>query len=355
MSSAPHRFENVGAVVIGRNEGERLVRALRAVVPMVRAVVYADSGSSDASPQRAAELGVRVVVIEKPYTAAKGRQAGLEELLRLAPEVEHVQFIDGDCVLREGWLEAGCALMVRDPRVGAISGRRREEHPEATIYNAMVDVDWNARPGAFDYPGGDSLCRAAALRQIGGWATDLISGEDPDLGFRLRDAGWSVQRLGDEMTLHDINMRSFGAYWRRAVRAGYGFLEVGWRHRRGTGRWWLGRVRSAVVYAVVLPAVLLGALASTWPYAWMAGVLAGLLYARLFWALWRRCRAMGVPPRVAGAYALANMACKWATLEGAARYLLAAARGRREAIIEYKRVGPGAGESAAGSAGGSRP
>ncbi len=341
MTSTPRKFEHVGAVVIGRNEGERLIRALRAVVPQVRGVVYADSGSSDASPQRAAELGVRVVTIDTPYTAAKGRQAGLDELLRLAPDLELVQFIDGDCILREGWLAAACDLMARDDRVGAISGRRREEHPGATIYNAMIDVDWNATPGACDYPGGDSLCRVSALRQIGGWSQDLISGEDPDLGFRLRDAGWGVLRLGEEMTLHDINMRSFGAYWRRAVRAGYGFLEVGWRHRRRTGRWWLGRVRSAALYAVLLPVVLVAGCVAPWPLAWVASVLAALLYARLFWALWRRCRAMGVDGRVSAAYALANMACKGAVLQGAVRYVLAAARGRRVAIIEYKAVGAG--------------
>lgn len=338
MTSPPQRFVHVGAVVIGRNEGERLIRALRAVVPMVRAVVYVDSGSNDASPQRAADLGVRVVTINRPYTAAKGRQAGFDELLRLAPDLEFVQFIDGDCVLCEGWLAAGCDLMSRDERVGAISGRRREEHPQATIYNAMIDVDWNATPGAVDYPGGDSLCRVSALRQIGGWSPDLISGEDPDLGFRLRDAGWSVKRLGDEMTLHDINMRSFQAYWRRAVRAGYGFLEVGWRHRHGTGRWWLGRVRSAALYALLLPVVLVAGLVARWPYAWGASVLAALLYARLFWALWRRCRAMGVSARVSAAYALANMACKAAVLQGATRYFLAAIRGRRVPIIEYKAV-----------------
>src|SRR4051794_34576453 len=39
----------VGIVVIGRNEGERLVRCLRSVVGRAENIVYVDSGSSDGS------------------------------------------------------------------------------------------------------------------------------------------------------------------------------------------------------------------------------------------------------------------------------------------------------------------
>lgn len=336
--------DRVGAVVIGRNEGERLARCLEALRAQVPRVVYADSGSTDGSVERARSLGVAVVTLAPPFTAARGRQAGFEELRRLAPAIEHVFFIDGDCVVREGWIEKALAFMDAHPRAGAISGRRREEFPDASIYHAMIDVDWDADPGPADYPGGDSFCRVEAVRAIGGWAGDLIAGEDPDLGFRLRDAGWEVHRLADEMTLHDVRMSRFGAYWKRAVRAGYCYLEVGWRHRRGTGRWWLSRVRSAFLYAVALPAAwLVGLALAILVTPWAVGVgiivLVELAYARLLWALYRRCRRRGVKPDVAGAYAVANVIGKWGHAWGAVRYLLHRARGRRGTIIEYK-AGP---------------
>jgi glycosyltransferase involved in cell wall biosynthesis len=49
--------EKVGAVVIGRNEGERLKRCLSSL-SSIRAAVYVDSGSTDGSPQWAADRGV---------------------------------------------------------------------------------------------------------------------------------------------------------------------------------------------------------------------------------------------------------------------------------------------------------
>ena len=55
---------DVGVVVIGRNEGERLRRCLVSVRSQADRVVYVDSGSSDGSPHVAAALGVEVVQLD---------------------------------------------------------------------------------------------------------------------------------------------------------------------------------------------------------------------------------------------------------------------------------------------------
>ena len=56
---------NLGVVVIGRNEGERLVRCLHSIrAAGIREFVYVDSGSSDASVARARELGAQVVELD---------------------------------------------------------------------------------------------------------------------------------------------------------------------------------------------------------------------------------------------------------------------------------------------------
>src|SRR5690606_14378807 len=90
-------LHDVGAVVIGRNEGQRLRRCLESLPTALPCVVYADSGSSDGSPVLARALGARVVALtEGPFTASRGRAAGLEDLLARRPLVEFVQFVDGD-------------------------------------------------------------------------------------------------------------------------------------------------------------------------------------------------------------------------------------------------------------------
>ena len=67
-----------GAVVIGRNEGERLKRCLTSLsLSKMSLLVYVDSGSTDGSAQWARERGVAVVDLDMrmPFTAARARNA----------------------------------------------------------------------------------------------------------------------------------------------------------------------------------------------------------------------------------------------------------------------------------------
>ncbi|HKO20227.1 MAG TPA: hypothetical protein VJU82_15220, partial [Acidobacteriaceae bacterium] len=71
----------MAAVVIGRNEGARLPAALQSVQAAGLRVVYADSGSSDGSPETARKLGIPVLELDPktPFSAGRGRNEGLAE------------------------------------------------------------------------------------------------------------------------------------------------------------------------------------------------------------------------------------------------------------------------------------
>src|SRR5262249_25962402 len=133
--------DEIAAVVIGRNEGERLLRCLRSVRSQIECVVYVDSGSTDGSLQAAEQLGAEVVCLDpiRPFTAARARNEGFAAVKIVRPEIAFVQFIDGDCELVGGWLEAALVLMKRQGDVGAACGRRRERFPETSVYNWLCD------------------------------------------------------------------------------------------------------------------------------------------------------------------------------------------------------------------------
>ena len=116
----------MGVVAIGRNEGERLRRCLQSLDPSTRPTVYVDSGSSDSSPKLARSLGAEVVSLDLtlPFTAARARNAGLERLLSIAPTIEFVQFVDGDCeVDLTGWLAVATAALDADAKTVVVCGR----------------------------------------------------------------------------------------------------------------------------------------------------------------------------------------------------------------------------------------
>lgn len=259
----------IDAVVIGRNEGARLAACLASLKGRVRRVIYVDSGSTDGSSDFARAAGAEVVDLDlsRPFTAARARNAGLARLY--GGGADFVQVVDGDCSVVPGWIERAADFLRDNPKVAVACGRRRERHPEASVYNRLCDREWDTPVGEARACGGDALMRLDALQAVGGYDDALIAGEEPDLCLRLRARGWKIWRLDADMTLHDANMTRFGQWWARARRAGHAFAEGAHRHGRGPERHWLRETRRALFWGAGLPlAVLL--LAPFQPWALLA-------------------------------------------------------------------------------------
>ncbi len=263
----------VGVVAIGRNEGERLERCLASTVASGRTVIYVDSGSTDGSIALAERWGVHAVALDmtRPFTAARARNEGMRALWELAPQVEYVQFIDGDCEMAPGWIETALAFMVVQPRVAVACGRVRERHPLRSVYNLLCDLEWNTEVGPAKACGGIALVRTAALREVGGFNDSLIAGEEPELCLRLRGRGWTVYRLAAEMCWHDAAMTRFSQWWKRTQRGGHAFAEGAFLHGASAERYWVRESQSAAFWGLILP-MLIFAAAAVQPLA-----LAGLL------------------------------------------------------------------------------
>ena len=246
----------IGVVVIGRNEGERLRTCLRSVIGGADQVVYVDSNSSDDSVAMVRALGCDVVELDMslPFSAARARNQGFARIRELSPNVNYVQFVDGDCEVNADWLGLASRFLDENPQVAAVCGRRRERHPEQSVYNLLCDIEWDTPVGEAKSCGGDVMMRAQALAEANGYRAELIAGEEPELCVRLRAAGWRIWRLGNEMTLHDAAMTRFGQWWKRSKRAGYAFGEGVRLHGAPPERHYVPHARRALVWGILLPA-----------------------------------------------------------------------------------------------------
>lgn len=317
---APGRM---GAVIIGRNEGARLVACLASFPDWVRPLVYVDSGSTDGSVAAARAAGAEVVALDMalPFTAARARNAGLARLQELgAPDF--VQFVDGDCRMQPGWLEAAAEFLAARPGVAVVCGRRREVRPEASIWNGLCDAEWDTPVGKAKACGGDALMRVAALTAVGGYDPALIAGEEPELCVRLRQAGWEIWRIDREMTLHDAAMTRIGQWWKRTRRGGHAFAEGAALHGAPPERHWVAETRRAVLWGAALPVVTLAGLAIT-PWAGLLVLAYPLQMLRLSrrWG-WER-----------GVFTVLS---KFPEAQGVLEYHLNRLRKRRSRLIEYK-------------------
>src|SRR5204862_8238251 len=126
-------------VVIGRNEGERQMACLQALRAQPRPVIYVDSGSSDGSLERARPLCDAVLPLDpaKPFSAARARNEGTALLRQRHPGLRQVQFIDGDCLMQSGWLDAAEAALDADPKLAVVIGHMQEMQPEASVSQRM--------------------------------------------------------------------------------------------------------------------------------------------------------------------------------------------------------------------------
>jgi GT2 family glycosyltransferase len=314
----------VAAIVIGRNEGERLVRCLKSLEGLVSPLIYVDSGSADGSVEVAQKAGAQVVVLDmtRPFTAARARNVGLAKLGENAPA--YVQVIDGDCEIRQEWLPAATRFLDAHPEVAAVAGRLRETDAQATIWNRLADAEWETPCGEVRAIGGIGLLRRAAVDDVGGYREDLIAGEEPELCLRLRYAGWLIWRLPEEMAWHDIAMTRFGQWWKRTKRGGHAFAEAAALHGSGPEPFRVRELRSALFWGAGVPmtaavgALLVSSLAllilAAWPLQVLRLTIKGMPFYRAFFL------TVGKVPEAQGAFEF-----WWGQLSG-----------RRRRLIEYR-------------------
>jgi GT2 family glycosyltransferase len=328
---AAMQMRDVGVVVIGRNEGARLVACLQSVRGQTTAVIYVDSGSTDGSPTTAKALDCHVVVLDltTPFTAARARNAGFAALRSVASDVVFVQFVDGDCEVAAGWIATARDFLVANTQAAVVFGRRRERFPGKTIYNALCDEEWAVAVGVKKACGGDAMIRASALVAVGGYRDGMIAGEEPELCVRFRRSGHTIFCLAHEMTLHDAAMVRFGQWWRRAVRSGHAFAEGKHLHGAPPERHWVRECRRILMWGAAIPASIAIATASL-------GVigLAGLVvYPAQVVRLYVRRRAhSSVPFRASVFQVVGNLPEVW----GLIQFHINRLRGQTRPLIEYK-------------------
>jgi glycosyltransferase involved in cell wall biosynthesis len=269
-------MSEVGFVAIGRNEGERLKLCLRSLCRESARVVYVDSGSTDGSDEFARSLGVEVVRLDTSgtFTMSRARNAGWKTLLDRWPETELVHFVDGDCELIEGWVNAALEFLTANPQVAAVCGRRRERFPQKSVFNRLCETEWNTPVGEAKSCGGDSLMRRDALEQAGGFNESLIAGEEPELCLRLRKVGWKIWRIDKDMTRHDADILRWSQWWKRSMRGGYGAADVAARTAGDTSLGEVlfgGQVRSARRWVRGIACALVAAVVAAVAGYWCAG------------------------------------------------------------------------------------
>lgn len=165
-------------------------------------------------------------------------------------------FIDADTAPRSDLIETyfdpvpseATALMAGGVRDEAVPPRARAVSRYAYVSGAMTQ-DNTMVGGRFSFPQAANLaCRRAAFEAVGGFREDIRAGEDADLTFRLRDAGWGVERRDAASVTHS-SRQTLRSFVRQKALHGAGAAWVAEHHpgalpaRRRPGLTWWGARR----------------------------------------------------------------------------------------------------------------
>ncbi len=331
----------LSVVIVGRNEGKRLVRCLESVAaacPPASSweIIYVDSQSNDGSVERAARLGAKVLSVAPPRPcAAVGRNAGWR-----AAHAATILFLDGDTVLAPDFVDEALDEF-SNPHVGVVFGNRRESNPEASIYNRVLDLDWIVPSGSVEFCGGEALVRREVLEIVGGYDERLMAAEDTELCARIRAVGYTVLHIDQMMVHHDLSITKFSQYWRRALRTGYAYAQVSERIRRLDSPLWYHKARRNRVQGIVMLAIVVGApifaavTRSFAPILVAAAIIVALALRTAIRSHWRRA-----PLLTRFLHGLHSHLVQIPLLLGQIRYRLDRFGGRTTELIEYKNGSP---------------
>jgi GT2 family glycosyltransferase len=334
-------MSTIGVIIIGRNEGERLVTCLNSVHASLSPgasvvdIVYVDSNSTDNSCTFAAAYRAHVIQLDPtvPFTAARARNAGAQALLERHSDVKYLQFLDADTELDPAWMSHAAGFLDSNRRVAAIAGRLRERYPEASIYNFLADMEWNTPLGPAQEFAGDAMLRAEVFQKLHGYSPNFIAGEEPEFAARIRLAGYQIVRLDHEMALHDLAMHKFSQWLRRTYRSGHAIAQLHYVHGAPPLRLYHKPWRSTFLWTLAIPLAIIVLAWLKTPWLLLLLPLAyGYLISRITSYRLRR----GDPFFASVLYALFTAFGKFPQLLGMFAFYRNRWRKRPSTLIEYK-------------------
>lgn len=216
-------------VVPTYNRAAELPRTLLAIAAQrwpdaCKSILVVDNSSTDETPAVLADIASRLPFpLEHLRKAPEGPTVARNIGLRRAGD-RYVALVDSDVELDPGWTEATVAALEADPGLAQVGGKLVFGH-DPTLLNSYgggmgwLALAWDRGEGApaADYTEPSDtlwintsavLVRPGPALDVGGFDEGFFySYEEPDLGSRLRLAGWRSRVIPTAIAFHHVNMQ----------------------------------------------------------------------------------------------------------------------------------------------------
>lgn len=254
-------MSSLSIVIIARNEETHIAGCLQAALDAAAEVgdaeiVVVDSASTDRTVEIARSFGVRVLLLRPEWelSPAAGRYVGFHHT-----QGDLVMFVDADTVIDRSWFRAAIPHFQQSNVAGA-TGFLDDVDERGT----RLPYVGQRSPEVCELPWlrGIGLYRREALNQVGAFNPYLITEEEAELCFRLRQKSWKLIQIPHDMGCH-LRGASSNAYLLRGLKLGRlpgpgRTLRYAWRAGYGL-RFCLERFKQTIAFVVACLMLLLGA------------------------------------------------------------------------------------------------
>lgn len=200
----------LSVVLITKNQAWNATRLIESVLEAISPlssteVTLVDSASADETVELARRYPISILRLRggQPLSPAIGRYVGYQHA-----KGEYILFLDGDTRLVPGWLPWALRTLQENPRAGAVTGHvinlptsAVAEEPTPPLLKNLPEIPrevlWGSSGG-----GGAALYRRSVLEQVGTFNPYLCSDEEPELGLRIRQAGYRFLELDYPIVRH---------------------------------------------------------------------------------------------------------------------------------------------------------
>ena len=228
----------LASVVIPARNAEKTLRycleaALNQSISKPYEVIVVDDGSTDKTPQIAAEYPVRLLQQPKLGPAA-ARNLGAR-----CAKGRILVFLDSDCIPKKNWLHSLLSLF-REENVAGVGGPYETANPEswlARLIGYELALKHANMPRYVDYLGGFNCAyRREIFERIGGFDESFTeaSGEDNDLSYRVVEAGYKLAFCHEAIVAH-YHPTSLKSYLKKQFKRAYWRIKLYKKHPRKIG------------------------------------------------------------------------------------------------------------------------
>ena len=270
----------ISIVIPTKNNGDILGRCLSSIEELdypedVVETIIVDGHSTDQTVEIAERYGCKVVY-EDRGTISYARDLGVRNA-----DGEFIAFTDADCVVDRNWLR-NLIKHFDDEKIVSVGGPNITPEDDSKFVKCVGDVlSFLSKPGArygldadelieiFHNPTCNVMYRKWVLDEVGGFNHDLVTCDDEELDYRIREKGYKILYTPDAIVYH-YRRPTWKKFMKQAYNYGIGRMQAIKLHSK------MGRVfhfaPSGIIFVIAVLFVL-----SFWDFSYFWGALSILV------------------------------------------------------------------------------